>query len=137
MLKILILITLLQVKHFLADFPLQNAYMLKKGQRGGWIVPLLLHVTVHWFLTIVVLSFVLLAYATSATFVPGVMLFILGLATAEAAAHFIIDRIKASPNMLGQYSDTKTPAFWICLGADQLAHNLCYVAMVAVIHFWR
>jgi hypothetical protein len=47
-----LLLVFFQVKHFLADFPLQVEYMLKKT-RAGWefIVPLIVHCTVHAVLT--------------------------------------------------------------------------------------
>lgn len=105
----------LLVKHFFADFPLQTPYMLRKGQAQGWALPLAAHCTVHALLT----AAILLAYGLP-----------LWWAVAESVAHFGIDRLKAHPKLGGRWTPA-SPFFWWALGADQLAHGLCYAAMVS------
>lgn len=104
--------TLFLIKHFLADFPLQTAYMLGKGKPTGWVLPLAAHCAVHALLTLPVLWFLGLP---------------LWLAAAEFVAHFIIDRVKARTKWT-----PAQPQFWWALGADQLAHQLCYLAMLEI-----
>jgi hypothetical protein len=106
------------LKHFLADFPLQTPYMLGKGKREGWELPLLAHCSVHVGATFLILLVAGLGWAA----IP--------IALAEGAAHFVIDRLKAHPDLGGRWNPSQ-PQFWWALGADQLAHNLCYLAIVA------
>jgi hypothetical protein len=111
------LLLALSIKHFLADFPLQTQYMLGKGKREGWVDPLLAHCNVHASLTWLVLV------AFGVGYFPA-----LGIAGAEGIAHFGIDRLKAHPDLGGRWNPSQ-PQFWWALGADQLAHNLCYLAI--------
>lgn len=88
------LITLLiiyQLKHFLADYPLQTPYMLGKFKGyPDFIKPLLAHSLVHGVFTLSIALF----------FNPSVAVIC---ALIDLTIHFIIDRIKASPNLLGKY----------------------------------
>lgn len=114
------LIALFLIKHFIADFPLQIQWMVfGKGKVKGWILPLLAHASVHGALT----AFILMFYVNILT--------ALAIGGLEIIAHFSIDRVKASPNLLGGFKDISNPVFWWCLGADQLVHGLCYVAIVS------
>lgn len=86
-----ILLIVFQLKHFIADYLLQGKYMLGKFKSTGWALPLTSHCTVHFiFTTTIALMFVSLGKAL----LLGLLDFIL---------HFIMDRIKASPNLLGKY----------------------------------
>lgn len=115
------LMTLLLLKHFVADFPLQTPYMLGKFKPGlAFVLPLLAHCAVHVVCTLAIL----------AAFVP--MPVAAGLALAEGAAHFVIDRLKAHPKLGGRWNPAQ-PFFWWALGADQLAHGLCYVAICTAV----
>lgn len=116
------LMAVLLVKHFVADFPLQTPYMLQKGKREGWAVPLLAHCTVHGAMTLALLMIVGAGLPLA-----------LSCAVAEAAAHFGIDRLKAHPDLGGRWNPSQ-PQFWWALGADQLAHGLCYVAICAAVY---
>lgn len=148
-LEIAILIFLLQVafdfKHFIADFPLQTTWMLGKFQKKGWIVPLSAHCGVHFLGTVLILLGMRIAVGLP-------MLAIVTLACADFVIHFTMDRIKASPDMLGRYqtltksegmeikarkeTNTLTPEdkkklfsnwmFWQSLGLDQLVHHLTH-----------
>jgi len=91
MMSLFVLLVIYQFKHFIADYPLQGKFMLGKFKGGkDWILPLLAHVGVHALFT-----------ATIALIVrPKIAL---QLALLDATIHFIMDRIKASPNLLGRY----------------------------------
>jgi len=111
--------TALFIKHFLADFLLQTAYMLGKGKTGsGWILPLAAHCLVHALFTLIIFLF----------FKPDLAL---GLALLDFVIHFIVDRIKASPSLGGRFKPTDS-YFWWALGADQLAHGLTYIGLIYI-----
>lgn len=93
MTTIFILLTVYQLKHFLADFPLQGKFMLGKFKGGtDWILPLLAHVGVHGVFTFLIVLCVKPEYATSMMIL-------------DMTIHFIMDRIKASPNLLGRFKN--------------------------------
>ena len=104
----------LLVKHFIADFPLQTPWMLGKGKREGWAGPLLAHSAVHGAFTLAILL-----VAAPALWWTALV---------EVVAHFAIDRLKAHPDLGGRWAPAQ-PQFWWALGADQLAHNLFYLAI--------
>jgi hypothetical protein len=101
-----ILLVIMQFKHFIADYPLQGKYMLGKFKETGWVKPLAAHCAVHYLFTLVI-SFVTLMYANSFSQVPSslVTLFLVSnaLGFLDFTIHFIMDRIKASPKLLGKY----------------------------------
>ena len=111
-----------QLKHYVADFPLQTRYMLAKFDERGWVIPLASHCSVHAFLTGLLL--------VSTGFVPPWL--ILVLMTFDFTVHFIMDRVKASPKMLGRY-DIKDRRFWWALGLDQMVHHLTHYAIVYIV----
>lgn len=138
-----ILHNIFQLKHFLADFPLQNEYMLGKFKETGWVKPLAAHCGVHAFLTLCILT----AFCGWLSYTS-----ILLLALMDFVIHFCMDRIKASPNMLGKFKTltkdeylTATDEqkkdnkwFWWSLGGDQMVHGLThdliiYIAMAMLI----
>jgi hypothetical protein len=89
--KIFALLVIYQFKHFLADYIFQGKYMLGKFKGGSdWIAPLLAHVGVHAAFTFVIALFFKPEWAYA-------------LACFDATVHFAMDRIKASPNLLGRY----------------------------------
>lgn len=123
--EIIFLFVLFFVKHFLADYPLQTEYMLRKsGHLYPWITPLLAHCLVHAVLTYIVLTFVV---ALGMFTIP--LTGLLALVLLEFIAHFFIDAWKAR---LCRYSMNK-PAFWISLGADQMFHYLTYALIIAMV----
>ena len=112
------LLILFQIKHFVCDYPLQTPYMLGKFKESDWKLPLLAHTGTH----------------ASATFVI-VMLFTASVTIAVLAAifdllvHSVMDRVKASPKMLGRY-DIKDKRFWWSLGFDQLIHHVTHYLII-------
>lgn len=145
---IFLLLVLFQIKHFVCDFPLQTPYMLGKFKEKGWELPLLAHAGVHAGVTFLIsLGFTNL---TSAFL----------LAIFDLSVHFTMDRVKASPDLLGRYKalsageyrfnseglklqlenrwdSTKTKNnlkentyFWWALGLDQCVHHLTHYVII-------
>lgn len=133
---IFLLLFLYQIKHFLADYPLQTKYMLGKFKSGyEWILPLLAHVSVHGSMTFLIALFIK----------PEIAIY---LALFDVAAHFAMDRIKASPDLLGKFQPfTKKEYeagvskeqiksnvfFWWSLGLDQMVHHLTHYIIIWVL----
>ena len=115
--EILILLMLLQVKHFYADFVLQT-YM-QTVKKGVWLDPVgISHTTDHIWCTLVVLLLFSL-------FVPISGAVIIIIALIEGAIHYLVDYNKVK---YGSKDNTK-PIFWTQFGLDQLAHQATYIAM--------
>jgi hypothetical protein len=122
----ILLFSLLMLQHVLGDFFFQtNAMVSGKRLLHGWAEPLLAHATVHGSLMFFVLVF----------FVSPE--WAIGLAALDVIAHFCIDRIKCSPNMLGVYNDPNTDIFWMIMGLDQLAHFMTYMLILAIIAYFN
>src|SRR5258706_15311750 len=103
----LTLLILLQVKHFVCDFPLQGPFQYKNkgtyGHRGG-----ILHAAIH-------------AVGTSACFdVLGVPMAIAWIVTVEAVVHYHIDWAKMNINARMGWGPLTHERFWWLLGFDQL-----------------
>lgn len=143
-----------QVKHFLADYILQNHYMLGKFREKGWILPLAAHSFVHFLFTFGV------AYVMIGDW--GYPLF---LALVDFTIHFAMDRIKASPQYLGKYTmlskmemrsiiDAKSHPlssavtdlldrqlrsnrnFWWSLGLDQMVHHITDICLMFLLVYY-
>jgi hypothetical protein len=123
--EMLILLVLFQLKHFIADFPLQTVFMLGKGKPGlQFILPLGAHCTVHMVL--------------SAMIIACVRPDLICLAVAEFFAHFLIDRVKATYKLpQGQWANEDKGKYlgkyYFAFGVDQMAHQICYIVMVYAI----
>lgn len=140
MITIFVLLVLYQLKHFFADYPLQNAYMLGKFKSyPDYILPLAAHAGTHaGFTFCIALGWVSL---TSAII----------LALIDFIIHFTMDRIKASPNLLGRFvpltketyptaSRTEIKSntfFWWSLGADQMVHHFTHYLLIWLILLWQ
>lgn len=111
------LLVLFQIKHFVADFPLQREYMLRKTLSGwDFVLPLAVHCLVHAVLTLVIVLY----------FRPELW----WLAFFDFSCHFLMDRFKSGPKYLGRYHDKSKPGFWNALGFDQMIHHLTHFAIV-------
>ena len=121
---LLLLLIALQIKHFLADFPLQTAKMLnEKGYYGN--VHGLLHALIHGALSLPIM----LAFLGFSTFVCVLVL-------VEFVVHYHLDwaKEKLVRNTGWTYQYSK---FWVAIGFDQLLHQITYIAMIAaIIHLW-
>ena len=122
MIDLFLLLVLYQLKHFTCDYPLQNEYMLGKFKANGWILPLSAHAGVHALGTLVI-TISLVSPLLAVLF-----------ALFDFTIHFIMDRIKASPKLLGKFkADEKE--FWWALGFDQMVHHIThYMIILGVIY---
>jgi hypothetical protein len=117
--SVLLLLLLLQVKHFLFDFVLQTPYQLRNkgtyGHPGG-----ILHSGLHVLGTALVLLVVL----------PATVLWIWVLA-GEFLVHYHIDWCKEQ--ITRRWGKGNGPFFWWMIGLDQLLHQLTYLAIAAIL----
>lgn len=121
MINVLVLLTLLQVKHFILDFWWQPPFMWQnKGTFGHW------GGIVHSGLHALVTALILLFFIPS----PTIALFI---ATGEFIAHYLIDWAKMNINRKMGWTATTHNEFWQLTGFDQLMHQLTYVAIIAMV----
>lgn len=118
--EIFLILILLQIKHFVCDYPLQNTYMLQKANKEKWIYPLVLHSLVH-------------SIGTFIVFIWFNSKFAICFALLDFIFHFIVDRLKASPNIGNRWGIDK-PYFWWALGLDQMAHHLINILFVYVLY---
>ena len=118
---ILILLVAFQLKHFLADYPLQTKYMLGKFKGGPeWIKPLVAHCCIHAFGTLIISLFWLNLNEA------------FHLVIIDFSIHFVMDRIKAAPDILGRFKPEQ-PQFWWSLGFDQMVHHLTHYLLIFLI----
>ena len=115
--QLLLVLLLFQIKHLVADFVLQSAYILNNrkvyGHPGG-----LLHVAIH-----------LAGSLASLLVIGGNSRTILILLLAEAVIHYHIDWFK--DNIVAARSWTpKDAKFWYLLGFDQFLHQITYLGMI-------
>ena len=116
--EILLLILLLQIKHWYADFKIQT-YM-QTVKKGVWLDPIgLSHTADHiWCSFVALLVFNLLVPLSVTAMILAVF--------AEGITHYIIDFVKVKYGI----KDNTKPLFWNQFGLDQLAHQSCYLLMV-------
>ena len=157
MTSLITLLLVFQVKHFLADYPLQTPYMLNKF-RGDWefLKPLAAHCGVHSIFTFYISWF--WYWLTPNMPLVSVLYFPL----LDFCIHFVMDRIKAGPHYLGRYKalsandfkiitspdwgggkDTReklfrdNTRFWWSLGLDQMVHHLTHYLIIYLMLTWR
>jgi len=110
--KLAFLLIIFQLKHFFADYPLQNEYMLGKFKEEGWIFPLASHCGVHALFTFII-SLLFVEFHAS-----------VWLALFDFVVHFTMDRVKASPEMLGKYKALTKKEFINCKLAINSSENI-------------
>jgi len=107
-----------QLKHFLCDFVLQTKFQVETkriyGHYGGFI-----HAGLHALGTVGVL------YLIGAS-VAQIVLIGIG----EFAVHYHVDWTKGQIDLRTGWTE-KDQAYWMVFGADQLIHQLTYLAIVA------
>lgn len=115
----LVVLILLEVKHFLFDFVWQTPWQL--ANKGRWGHPGgLVHSGLHAAATVAVL---LVAGVDPAT--------LLLVALGEFAVHYHIDWGKEQ--VVRRFVVGQGAAFWRMIGLDQLCHRLTYVLILAVL----
>jgi hypothetical protein len=114
---LLTILSLLFVKHFLADFAYQPRYQwANKGTYGHWGG--LVHTGQHVLLTVLILLVFSISLPVIAT-----------IAIAEALIHYHTDWAKMNINAHFGWGATTHNEFWILTGFDQLIHALTYMGM--------
>lgn len=117
----LVLLLLFQIKHWYADFKIQT-YM-QTVKKGVWLDPVgISHSIDHAWTTLV-------ALIVFSLFVPVAAWLIAVIAITEATIHYIIDFVKVK---YGCKDNTK-PLFWNQFGLDQLAHQITYLIIAAIV----
>jgi hypothetical protein len=120
MLLFFILLVGFEIKHYVADYFLQPAWMLGgKGSLrhpGGYA-----HAGVH-----VGLSAIVLLVAGTPAMTMGLLL------AAEYLIHYALDYSKIHYSR-GVHVDTNPRRFWALHGVDQLTHQLTYAAMIYIV----
>ena len=87
------LLVIYQLKHFLADYPLQTDYMIGKFKPDwGFLLPLLSHCYVH------ALGTYLIALMITSNLGFSTLLSLL-----DGTIHFVMDRLKAGPKYMGRW----------------------------------
>lgn len=108
----IILLSFLQLKHFLVDWVLQTQYQI--DNKGKYLHPGgLSHSLQHGLFTATIFLFT----SPQDSLIAGLLDFVL---------HYHIDWLKVN------VSKGLTPAdkrFWVLMGADQLAHQLTYIVL--------
>jgi Protein of unknown function (DUF3307) len=114
--QVLILLILLQVKHFIADGPLQTAKMVTdKGHYGRQLG--LAHAGIHGLATLIMLTIFQLPTTVVA-----------GLGLLDAVVHYHVDFTKETVVRRMGWT-TRDGPFWWALSADQALHQLTYLAL--------
>lgn len=116
---ILTFLVLIQVKHYFADFRWQTGEML--ANKDVLLNPAAMaHAGLHAALSVPVM-------VLSGLGGPGL---IVALALAEFFVHHVIDWTKA--NLQKRNDDLANAGFWRLVGLDQAAHQMTYVAILAI-----
>lgn len=115
------LLVVFQIKHFIGDYALQTTWMVNGKSRpgGGFIFPLSMHVLIHAAMTLAIVWYLN----------PKLWY----LALFDFLVHFLMDRVKASPHLLGRYNDPNKSSFWIPFGLDQMVHHLTHYVIIWVL----
>lgn len=117
----IILLLLLQIKHWYADFKIQT-YM-QTVKKGVWLHP----VGISHSLEHAASSMAMLLIFSLFVFINPIT--IIWLCLLEGILHYTIDFVKVK---YGCKDNTK-PLFWNQFGLDQLAHQITYLAMVCIL----
>lgn len=116
------ILLLLNLKHFICDFPLQ-AFPFQYTNKGTYgHIGGVLHSVIH-----IVGSFLVLYF-----FVPLELAFVLSIF--DGMVHYHIDWAKVNIGKHYNLKPTNSEMFWVLLGIDQLLHSLTYFAMVYTIY---
>jgi fucose permease len=117
---VLVALTFLQIKHYVCDFILQRPYQyLNKGKYGhpGGIIHAGLHIIATCLLFVLITPSVKLGVA---------------IIVGEFVVHYHIDWLKEQVMKRTGWQTTDN-GYWWALGADQLLHQLSYVAIAGVL----
>ena len=112
---VMLILLLLQVKHWYIDFVAQTPEMIaSKGIYGNPTG--ILHSAQHGLATFVILAFFISPYLAAV------------LALADFVTHYHIDWLKMNKGC----RDIQDPKFWNHLGLDQMAHQIVYLLIASI-----
>jgi hypothetical protein len=118
---ILLLLLILNIKHFIYDFLWQPPFMWQNkgtyGHIGG-----ILHAAMHSIVTGAILA----GFGFAAWPVYGIMIL-------EFVIHYHMDWFKMWYNKRKGWGATTHPEFWVLTGFDQLIHALTYLLIAALL----
>ena len=119
MTNVVLLLIVLLVCHYLADFCLTTPVMIRAKADGRNLWPIALHATIHT----VLIGSCLLVYGIG-------WLLLLVLMMTELVSHFAIDILKTQISIRFPYwSDNRHKPYWIMYGFDQLLHQIIVVVI--------
>lgn len=117
MMEIVLLMYVLQVKHYICDFLFQPPWMWQNkgtlGHPGG-----IAHAGFHGLVSLAILVY----------FKPVLFAVVVGLL--ETVAHYIIDYAKMNINTKQGWKCNQHEQFWVLLGLDQFLHQVTYILIV-------
>ena len=109
-----------ELKHFICDFVLQTAYLYRNkgiyGHRAG-----IIHAGLH-----------ALGSLPAILMLTSAMPLVAGIVIAEFLVHYHVDWLKLFIDK-HRHLDASQGIYWAIFGADQLIHQLTYVAILAVL----
>ena len=112
-----LLLIVLLVCHYLADFCLTSSAMIKAKADGHTPLPILFHASIHGML----MGICLLLWNVS-------WKWILAMIALELVSHFLIDFAKARLSaQIPLLADQRHKSHWVLYGLDQLLHQLVIV----------
>lgn len=101
---IVALFVVYQLKHFIVDYLLQTPYMLGKFKPGwDFVLPLTAHALMHGSFTFAIAGCV--SHHIGVSFCLAIFDFVV---------HFTMDRIKASPRLLGRFKPVTADDYRMC-----------------------
>lgn len=113
-------LVVLQTKHFICDYTLQNTYQLIN--KGTYLHPGgLLHAGLHALFTLLVFLIVTPTWALG-----------IGIIVGEFLVHYHIDWAKEQFIRIMGWTPMQGP-FWWALGFDQLLHHLTYIVIAVLL----
>jgi len=119
---VLALLILFQIKHFIADYPLQTPAMIRG--KGILFNPQgILHSLHHSALTLAALGVFSIVH-------PITLSAAVIIAVAEFFIHYLIDYAKMQ---VGKNLSTDNPKFWWAIGFDQMLHHLTYIGFAWIV----
>lgn len=115
----MLLLIVLLICHYLADFCLTWLALIRSKADGRNVWPILLHAVLH----AVLMGACLLVFGVNVELSLWLMLL-------EVVTHFVIDFGKAAVSVkVPLLADVKQKAYWVLFGLDQLLHQLVVVVI--------
>lgn len=123
-----ILLLLLNVCHFLGDYPPLSVPFLKAKSIGSPLLPILAHAGIHAILMGITMT--ILGYGNCFTGfdIVGKLMFF------QLSTHFLIDILKGKMNVwFPSLRNQENKLHWFVFGADQLLHEVVIILMAYIV----